>query len=167
MEWGSVTAQRMVGMFAKWNTATMNVMSSWTSLSGIDKNGSSGVISGVDACAGTHDSVAGVTVPANTWEGSGHFLSYKGSPPYDTTKSLTQLESAVQIDWAGILSGAITPDVTIPGGTWPTAAQFADTSFWPIIRIHTNGYSLPSAGQGMTVADSDFTISGSNMRGMA
>jgi hypothetical protein len=158
----SVNAQRMVGEYAKWNTMTMNVLASWTSLSGIDKKGTSGVISGVDACAGMHDSVAGVTVPDTTWDQSGSFTP-QGKPPYDTTKTLAQVEAATKIDWAGILGGAISPTITIPGGSWPTAAQFADTNFWPIIRIHTNGYSLPGPGQGMIIADSDFTISGSNM----
>ena len=32
-----------------------------------------------------------------------------------------------------------------------------------MIRIHTNGYALPNAGRGIIIADSDFTISGSNM----
>ena len=47
---------------------------------------------------------------------------------------------------------------------FPNAAWFtADTSRWPVIRVHTNGFSLPNAGRGIIIADSDFTISGSNM----
>ena len=37
------------------------------------------------------------------------------------------------------------------------------TSYWPVIRVHTNGYSLPNRGRGIIIADSDFTINGSNM----
>jgi hypothetical protein len=55
-------------------------------------------------------------------------------------------------------------DVEIPPQTFPTLAQFeADTTWWPIIRIHTNNYTLPNAGRGIIIADYDFTISGNNM----
>jgi len=48
--------------------------------------------------------------------------------------------------------------------TFPSAAQFdADPEYWPVIRIHTQGYALPNRGRGMIIADSDFVINGSNM----
>ncbi|HVZ78603.1 MAG TPA: hypothetical protein VG818_11535 [Gemmatimonadaceae bacterium] len=157
----SAKAERTVGMYAKWNTMVMNVLAGWTSLSGISKQGSSGTISGVDQC-GQDTSRAGVSVPKGEWSSSGHF-SPTGNPPLDTTKSVSQLAAQTKIDWASIMNGAITPDVEIPPNSFPSSSKFADTSYWPIIRIHSNNYSLPNAGQGIIIADSNFTISGSNM----
>jgi len=158
---GTVYAERTVGVYAKWLTTTMNVKAAWLSLSGLVKNGS-GQISGVDEC-GKQNDVAGVTVPKGDLTVSGNF-SPQGNPPVDTSKTITQLQASTDISWQSILDGGIDADITIPGGTFPSAAAFsADTSYWPIIRIHTNGYSLPNAGRGMIIADSDFTISGSNM----
>ena len=158
---GTVYAERTVGEYATWVTNTMNVKAAWMSLSGLLKNGS-GLISGNDAC-GQKANVAGVTVPEGELKVNGSF-NPAGNPPVDTSKTATQLEQTTDIDWASILNGGIDADITIPGGTFPSAATFAaDTSYWPIIRIHTNGYSLPNQGRGMIIADSNFTISGSNM----
>ena len=158
----SIYAERTVGIYAKWNSMTMKVLAGWTSLSGIQKNGSAGTISGIDQC-GADTSVAGATVPEGGWSSNGHF-SPTGNPPLDTTKNQTQLADALHIDWAGIMNGAIPADVEIPPGSFPSAGRFSgDTSYWPIIRIHTNGYSLPNAGRGIIIADSNFVISGSNM----
>jgi hypothetical protein len=88
----------------------------------------------------------------------------QGSPPVDTSNTFTQLKAKVGIDWASVLAGSIPADRTIPGDQFPTAAEFSnDPNWWPVIRIHTNGYTLPNAGRGMIIADSNFTISGSNM----
>ena len=69
------------------------------------------------------------------------------------------------IDWNSIINGnALPADFTIPQDQFPSAAWFsADTSRWPVIRVHTNNYSLPNAGRGIIIADSNFTISGSDM----
>jgi Tfp pilus assembly protein PilX len=158
---GTVYAERTVGQYATWMTTTMNVQAAWLSLSGLVKNGS-GTISGVDQC-GAKSNVAGVTVPKGDLSIKGGSFSPTGSPPVDTTETTAQLQAATPIDWAGILNGGIDADITIPGGSFPSAATFAaDTTYWPVIRIHSN-YSLPNQGRGMIIADSDFTISGSNM----
>ncbi len=154
-------ATRAVGTYAKWNTTVVNVLSGWTSLSGIQKNGTAGVISGADQC-GQDTTLAGVTVPAGGWSSNGGFAP-QGNPPVDSNQTATQLISQTKIDWPAILAGAIPADVEIPPGSFPSASQFADTSYWPVIRIHTNNYSLPRAGRGIIIADSNFVISGSNM----
>jgi hypothetical protein len=158
---GTVYAERTVGVYAKWLTTTVDVKAAWLSLSGLRKNGS-GTISGVDEC-GQQSSVAGVTVPKGDLTVAGSF-SPQGSPPVDTSQTMTQLQAATDINWQSVLNGGITADITIPGGTFPSWGQFtADTSYWPVIRVHTNNYSLPNAGRGMIIADSNFSISGSNM----
>ncbi|MGH7617250.1 MAG: hypothetical protein ACREPM_08490 [Gemmatimonadaceae bacterium] len=159
---GSVSAERTVGVYATWNTATMNVAAAWLSLSGLNKNGT-GVISGVDQC-GMAPSVAGVMVDKGDLHIQGGSFNPAGSPPVDTSNTFTQLKAKVGIDWPGIVGGSITADVTIPGGSFPSGSAFDDDStYWPVIRIHTNGFSLPNHGRGIIIADSNFTISGSNM----
>lgn len=157
----TVYATRAVGTYARWNVTVVNVMASWTSLSGIAKNGA-GTIDGTDQC-GVDTALAGVTVPSGSYSQSGTH-GPTGNPPVDSNQTVAQLASMVKIDWAGILAGSLTPDVTIPPGSFPSNGAFtADTSYWPIIRIHTNNYSLPNAGRGIIIADSNFVISGSNM----
>jgi hypothetical protein len=157
-----VRAERTVGVYASWNTATINVQAAWVSLSGLNKNGT-GVISGVDQCGAMPD-VAGVMVQKGDLHIQGGSFDPQGTPPVDTSNNFTQLKTKTNIDWAGIMGGSILADYTIPGDNFPSEAMFdADPNFWPVIRIHTNGYSLPNRGRGMIIADSNFTISGSNM----
>lgn len=158
----ATAAERTVGIYATWNTATMSVQAAWLSLSGLLKKGT-GTISGIDQC-GQQPSVAGVMVDSGDLSISGGSFHPSGNPPVDTSNNFATLKAktGASIDWASVMNGAIPADITIPGQAWPTAA-FADTNYWPVIRIHTNGYSLPSPGRGIIIADSDFTISGSNM----
>jgi hypothetical protein len=103
-------------------------------------------------------------VPKGDYTQTGGFVP-TGNPPLDTSKTLDQLKPLVTIDWNGILNGgAMQFDIEVPPNAFPDATWFAaDTTRWPIIRVHTNNFSLPNAGRGIIVADSDFTISGSNM----
>jgi len=159
---GSLYAQRTVGVYATWNTSTINVKAAWLSLSGLSKNGT-GVISGIDDC-GEQPPVAGVMVDKGDLDVVGSSFHPLGNPPVDTSNTFTQLKAGTPIDWASILQNSITPDIEIPGGTFPSAADFdADTNYWPVIHIHTQGYALPNRGRGMIIADSDFVINGSNM----
>lgn len=159
----TTSAVRSVGMMIQWSTATMNVLGAWTSLSGLNKNGNAGQIDGNDAC-GHKAAVAGIEVPKGDYVTSGGFTP-TGNPPLDTTKTLAQLEAQTTIDWNGIVNGtAMSFDFVVPPDAFPNNGWFtADTTRWPIIRVHSNGFVLPNAGRGMIVADSDFTISGSNM----
>ena len=160
---GTSYAMRTVGIYATWVTATMNVKAAWLSYSGLSKNGT-GVISGVDDC-GQQASAAGVMVDKGDLDTAGNSFHPEGNPPVDTSKTFAQLKAETTVDWDAIKNGnAIPADIEIPGGTFPPTEVFdADPNYWPIIRIHTNGYSLPNRGRGFIIADSDFTISGSNM----
>lgn len=158
----ATAAERTVGEYALWNTQTINVSAAWVSLSGLNKNGT-GVISGVDQC-GQQPSVAGVMVDKGDLHIQGGSFYPDGNPPVDTSNTFTQLKAKVNIDWAAVMANAITPDYEIPGDNFPPGSDFdADPDFWPVIRIHTNNYTLPNHGRGMIIADSNFTISGSNM----
>ena len=163
----SSMASRTVGVFTTWNKTTINVLSAWTSLTGIRKNGT-GTISGIDQCGGPPK--AGLSVPqyggqADLQVNGG--WAPTGSPPYDTTKTFAQESAAVKIDWGVVKSGAAIPaDIVIGAGTFPSVATFAaDTNYWPVIHV-TNGssgsYALPNQGRGMLIVDGDLVISGNN-----
>jgi hypothetical protein len=51
----------------------------------------------------------------------------------------------------------------VGGNGWPAQSAFNDTTFWPVIHVTGGSNSLPIRGRGMIIADSDFTISGSDM----
>lgn len=171
------SAQQTVTELASWQSGTMQVQAGWTSLSGITKNGASGTISGVDQC-GAKGSLPAVSVPANPgYVGSQSPLA--GSTPLIDTTGATAAASASAspIQWANIVNGsALTPTYTIPPQSFPTTTQFADTNFWPIIKIvnpptnlppnaPTGGtdFTLPYAGRGMLIVEGNMVISGSNM----
>jgi hypothetical protein len=161
----AVDAERSLGLYAQWNTNTMQVLSAWTSLTGLKKQGTSGLLSGVDEC-GKEPTIAGTTVG----KGDMHYTSgpttwAEGSPPIDTSKTSAQLAAEMKIDWESIIYGdAMNADITVPDQAFPPLAWFeADTSRWPIIRIRTPNYSLPNKGRGVLIVEGNFTISGSDM----
>ncbi len=169
------SAQETLTELAAWQIGTMNVQAGWSSLSGITKNGTSGTISGVDQC-GAKPSLPAVSVPAVPgYVGPTNPLA--GSTPLvDTTGATTAAAAAANpINWAGLVSGtALTPTYTVPPQSFPSAAQFSDTNFWPIIKIvnpppappplATNvAWTLPYQGRGMLIVEGDMNISGSNM----
>jgi hypothetical protein len=159
----TTTAVRAVGLMTQWSTKVISVVGAWTSLSGLDKQGAAGQIDGNDQC-GRRPAVAGVMVPKGDYSESGGFTP-TGNPPLDTSKTLAQLEPMVTIDWNAIMNNTagMVYDFEVPPQGFPDGTYFADTTKWPIIRVHVNNFSLPNAGRGIIVADSDFVISGSNM----
>jgi hypothetical protein len=159
----SVFAERAVGMFAAWQTSNMQVLSAWTSLNGLTKNGT-GTISGIDAC-GVTGPLPGSVIPKGDFVLKGEPATFEGAPPLDTSRTYQQLAAEMRIDWQGILTGGALPfDIVIPGGTFPSAAFFAaNPNYWPIIRVRTNNWSLPNQGRGIIVADSNMSITGSDM----
>ena len=156
-------------MFVTWNRTTINVLGAWTSLTGIVKNGT-GDIDGIDHC-GSGTNVAGLSVPQYGGHADlsvqGNSFTPTGNPPYDTTKTFAQESTAVKIDWAAVKSGsAVTADIVIGPGTFPSSATFAaDTNYWPIIHVTNavgSSFTLPNHGRGMLIVDNDLIISGSN-----
>jgi hypothetical protein len=164
----SINATRIVGTYATWNTATVNVQGAWFALSGLTKNGTAGEINGNDQCSsangGGKPAVAGGVIPSGG-QFQGKTSPFSGSPPIDTSKSFTTMRDSAKLDWGGILAGSITPDFDVPSVPFPSADWFASNpNSWPIIRIRSpRSYTLPNAGRGMIIVDSNFAISGSNM----
>jgi hypothetical protein len=160
-----VNGERSVGMYAQWNVNTMQVRSAWTSLTGLDKNGTAGLLSGVDQC-GEMPSVAGTTVPKGEFTNDGGTGWAEGNPPVDTSMTASQLAASMQIDWNAIINGNAMPADIIVRSTadFPSADWFeADTSRWPVIRITVNDFALPNRGRGIIIAEKNFKILGSNM----
>ena len=157
---GTPQGVRTVAQYVLWEPSPMQVLAGWASLSGLQKNGSAGTLGGADAC-GDSAAVAGVIVPVNPGY-TGKTTAASGSPAIDSVPP-----DSIHIDWNGIVNAnAITPTITIPGGTWPTAAlnaAYADTSstYYPIIRVNSPDFTLPSSGRGMIIATGNVTISGS------
>ena len=160
----NVDAERSVGLYAQWNTNTMQVLSAWTSLTGLRKQGSSGLLSGIDEC-GKEPTIAGTTVGKGDLHYNGNSNWAEGSPKIDTTMTAAQLADTMQIDWEQIIYGDAMPaTITVPDQPFPSLDWFeADTSRWPVIRIRTKNYALPNKGRGVIIAEGDFTISGSDM----
>jgi hypothetical protein len=154
--------ERTIAQMATFNTFTIDVIGAWTSLTGLTKNGT-GEISGLDQC-GARSPVAGVVTSKGDFVNNGAASLFQGHPPVDTSGNVNSVKDRVKIDWDGIVNkNSLPADYTIPPQSFPTAAQFADPNFWPVIRINSSSFSLPVAGQGIIIATGDFDINGSNM----
>lgn len=161
---GTPQGVRTVAQYVLWQPAPMQVLAGWTALSGLQKNGNAGTLSGNDAgdCDGNGlpDSLAVSGVVVTPTAGlTGNSNAASGVPPVDSVTA-----DSVHIDWAAIKNqDAIKATITIPGGTWPSEAQWADTTFYPVIRIKNGNtdFTLPGTGRGTLIVDGHLTISGS------
>lgn len=153
-------AEHTVTQFTFWREGSMQVLSAWTSLSGLLKNGAAGQISGVDGC-GVMPTVAGAAVPDSMYVQSGGTFQTavpQGNPPILDLQSPPGAYDAVKIDWDGIVNhNAIVPDIIYPTNPWP--ASFPST-YWPVIRVNGD-LSLPADGQGTLIVTGNLVISGS------
>ncbi len=152
---GTAPAARTVAEYGVWQPGTMNVLSAWTTLTGLAKNGTSGSLSGTDACGGAAalPGVATVTTPGYT----GPTSPVTGNPPVDNLGTQAQAIAATNIDWNGIVNNnAAQPSITIPPGTWPS---FSNPNYWPVIKVVGDG-TLPASGQGTLIVTGNLTLSG-------
>jgi hypothetical protein len=154
--------ERTVAQLVYWNVNQVNVLSGWTSTSGLNKQGSSGTISGVDNC-GQKATVAGIAVPNGDYSSTGNFIP-QGNPPIQQLGTQADANASVKIDWAGIVNGnRIQPDLVInpPAPfTWPS---FSDPNYYPVIRVNGD-FTLPSTGgRGTLIVTGNLTISGSDL----
>jgi type II secretory pathway pseudopilin PulG len=128
-------AERSVVTYGLWTPAPFEMYGAMTSLSGINKTGTSGNLSGYDRC-GAMPAINGVAVPNAGYGGPVGPIQgnpedtpyYLGTPGVGGTAS-----DSIDIDWAGIVAWPNTtmfPDYKSPA--WPTDGQFVD---WPIVRV--------------------------------
>ena len=164
----SVKAERTVAQLVYWNVNQVNVLSGWTSTSGLDKQGSSGTISGVDAC-GRKAAVAGIAVPDGDYGVNGNFTP-AGNPPVQYLGSQDQANAAVKVDWNGIVNGnSIQADYVYSSAGAANSAwssiDFGNPAFpkYPVIRVNDN-FELPSnGGRGTLIVMGNLTMSGNNL----
>lgn len=169
---GRPQGSRTVAQLALRTRGTMQVLSAWTSLSGLRKNGADGDMTGQDAC--TADEVAGVAVPTGGFTGKDDAIS--GSPPIDEMGTQAEMAAQIDIDWAGItnpaapalgsdfmycVTGSYGYDSTMaPCTGWPSSTVF--TNDWPTVII--NGSSgIPSHGRGTLIVTGDLTFGGGDV----
>jgi hypothetical protein len=155
-------ATRVVTRYANWQLGSMDVRAAWTSLTGLHKNGASGVISGTDAC-GVAGAVAGVAVPTNPgYTQNGGSSVPTGTPPIlHIGPTPDAAADSIKIDWDALVNELAIPfDLTIPPSAWPS---FANPNYWPVIYINNPGgtFALPGNGRGTLIVRGNFTISGS------
>ena len=151
-------AERIVAQYARWQRPAMPVLAAWTSLSGINKQGSAGALSGIDAC-GAAVAVGGVAVPAvpGYSQSAGPPLPV-GSPNVLDLGIPATATAAVTVDWAAVVNhGIAAAAVRLPGGTWPNGAQWSNPTFWPVIVVRGN-FTIPSDGRGLLVVTGDVTL---------
>jgi len=162
-------AERTVAQLVYWNVNQVNVLSGWTSTSGLDKQGSSGTISGVDAC-GKKPAVAGIAVPDGDYGVNGNFTP-AGNPPVQYLGTQQQTNDAVKVDWNGIVNGnRIQADYTFASAgaassAWSSTIDWgtAGNLKYPVIRVNDN-FTLPGAGgQGTLIVMGNLTMSGNNL----
>lgn len=164
---GTTQAERTVAQYVVWRPMKINVLSSWTSLSGIKKQGTAnmGISGGQDVCNPTNV-IAGVAV-ANPGFTAPAGYKPNGNPQVQDLGPNPGAADAVDIDWAGIVNGSVLkPDITIPaGGSWPSSYP-TGTPVYPIVMVKGNT-SLPKDGQGILIVTGDLTLSGSvNWKGL-
>jgi Tfp pilus assembly protein PilX len=161
----NVNAQRTIGEYATFATAGLKAIAAVTSLNGFTETvtGSAAPIVGADQCpsgsGGTGGTLAGLVIPpGGQYTGTGGVPS--GSPGRDSTMTIDSLKKRVGIDWNAIVNNdAIPADITIPGGSYPGTFTFMlNPSYYPVIRVKTNNYSIPNPGRGILIADSNLVI---------
>ncbi|MFI5256071.1 MAG: hypothetical protein ACHQRK_02345 [Gemmatimonadales bacterium] len=157
-------AERTVAQLVYWNVNQVQVLSGWTSASGLDKSGSSGTISGIDNC-GQKSTVAGIAVPTGDFNVNGNFTP-QGNPPIQYLGTQAQTNATIKIDWDGMVNGnRIQPDFTFANSSaanagWP---NMSDPTYYPVIRVNGD-FTMPnSGGHGTLIVMGDMTISGNNL----
>lgn len=161
---GNQYAERTVAQLVYWNVNQVQVLSSWTSVNGLDKTGSSGTISGVDNC-GKKATVAGVAVPTDDYSANGNFTP-TGDPPIQFLGTQAQTNASIKIDWNGILNtDRIQPDYTFASGdealaNWP---DFSDPNYYPVIRVNGDLTLSTYGGRGTLIVMGNLTINGNNL----
>ena len=147
----------------------LNVIASFASGTGINKNGGSGVISGYDGStagdcpgAGTND-VAGVAVPPGGYVQSGGTPVPVGDPNVDDSQPGIDQLLATGIDWDRMINGGgMQPDYTVPPDAWPDFGSLPVTD-WPLIYVTDAEYNIGASydGRGVIVARHDVRMDGS------
>lgn len=151
---GTPAGVRTVAQYAEWRPAPMNLLAGWTAVTGVQINGATGSFRGSDAC-GDSTALPGIALAGGLVTGLTGLLglSIDGVTSLGTTSQ--EAATRVKVKWRGITDGSIlTPMYTIPSDPIPS---FADTSFYPTIRVVGNlgPNSALSGGRGLLIVTGD------------
>lgn len=161
--------ERSISHFVVIQPAAMDLDAAFTSLSGMQKNGVSGTVSGVNECATGTPVVAGVAVPNTQFNQSGGNSNWIDGNPDNTPSYIGTggtggtAKDVVDIDWASILNGTLAPDFVVnrlvspATGSIPSSAQFAN---WPVLMIKgnlNNGDNFDGKGVLIVTGNADFS----------
>ena len=144
--------------YASWTGGTLGTGAAWTSLSGLKKNGGSGMLSGEDAVRwrrpwresrcrpfpATRRTVARAS-PRARRRSSASARSRRPRRQRRSTGTGSSIKSAVT-------PGGVVP----PGGSWPS---FSDPTAFPVILVNGD-LSLPGSGHGLLIVTGKFTLNG-------
>lgn len=172
----TAVSERAIVQLVKRQQASLDIDAAFTSLNGVNKNGISGMVSGVDQCA-AQPPIAGMGVPdglytpPNNNANANNYIDgnpdnapdYMG-PSSPGSNAPGTANGEVDIDWASIVDGsAMTPDfhvnrsVSPATGSFPTSASYAN---WPVFRITgnmTNGDNFNGQGILIVTGNADFS----------
>jgi len=162
-------ARRSVAQLAVRAAGTIDANAAWTSLSGLRKNGGSGLISGIDEC-NPSNAVAGAAVPDGMFElrSAGGKYPFEGEPAVYEEGTQEEFANSVGIDWQSIIGSpsSIDPDITCAGSARDTdclpMAQYAsDPNYYPVILVNGD-FTMGSntTGQGLLVVTGRLTFTG-------
>lgn len=165
-------AERTLSKIAVLESKLVNANAAITSLSGIQKNGSSGTISGVDAAsssqcpAGGTQNVAGVATPVGgytengTGNGNGNGGGSSCSVPDGSPDCLEDDDLAADLDlnWADIYNNGSPVPTPYDENNWPAY----DPDQWPVVYA-SGSLSVNSghSGQGTLIVTGNLTMNGS------
>lgn len=164
---GTPPAVRIVAEIVSWKGTTIPIKGGWTSLTGMQKNGASGTLSGNDEasppCLNTGN-IAGVTVPTSPgYSGSTQALS--GNPPLDNTSLGSSPAAAAAtikqsgIDWVSLSRGLNLPNVWRVSDYAGAFPSFADPNYYPTVYVSGDVPNLPN-GRGLLVVSGNLIMNG-------
>lgn len=170
---GAGNAVAFASGFASYNPVTLTIQSAMTGANGIDKNGNSGTISGVDQCAaadgGGQPTLPAIAVPADPGY-EGKTTPLEGSPKIDTIGNTPEeAAGSIPIDWEAIVyEDAITATFDLPadGTGFPDNTWFTNNpNAYPTIIVRngpdpTSVYSMNVTGRGLLILFGDVNLNG-------
>ena len=168
------TARRTVQTIAVLNGQTFKFPSSFSSATGITKNGNAGTITGYDQATSTDcpqggsEDTNGVATPPSPYDyqqsGGGGSLVPEGVKDTAQFASQTELLEATGVDWEAMVAGELLQfDYTIPPDSWPDYSSIPSDE-WPVIYVDNPGseftVSNGNDGRGTLIVRGDLKMDG-------
>ena len=167
------SASRTLSQMVQRQISTLDVDAAFVALSGLDKNGTSGTVSGIDECAAA-PTLPGLAVPtggytpgSNSPQANNYIdgapdnsPGYLGPPAFGPVPG--SANEQVRVDWESVLDGSsLQPDFTINRRVSPATGAFPGSyANWPVVRVTgnvTNGDNFTGRGILIVTGNADFS----------